>query len=695
MGIRQRQLQFIMNKAAELIFKDGRYPTFTELLEKVRDAFFRRGRVPGYPFFGGQRQVKGRKIFLDRHLENMADLKIDLNLGYEESVEQAKLILKGHDWSETERRKLRKLLSSLERDVDDLLLIADNTDNYFFCVGDDFFDTSKINLDDSTIEIDTAYGTISIPSRAQGTEKLRLLHLYSRVMPPDWNVQPPESVASSVNPTGTNFGNCIQDLETGWKTQVTTTQKIQGLTASFSLPLTPRKDLAELINHIEVENFSPSQEQINIQYSVDGGNTFQDIPVSVHSQILHESAVWEFSDIAATHLKFIITKYAEDFQTVEKDTVNYIYEFGLKNLNIYRRSVGSEATLYSIPLQVTDHQGNPQAVDKCGLEACEVLPEGGEIEFSIAPCDANGNSPGGTQLSWHDILPNYSMRRDIAKTVHFDLLEAGGIEIVATQANPAGGLALYDTIQGVPLYYVREDTDFSSYEVLIPDSLRVWRGYNQWHIEKLSAAGSTIYRLTCYVRVDAEGGTEVTIKANPGSAGTSAFDGVIIDNKPVGAGTEKASLSRGWHKLQCSGNTTRNAAFGYQGDFTNLIGAAGDNKVDFMCAFANPMQRIALDDLIYNTPYGNHERYAIIEGVYGADIIINWETGAEYAAVATDGDALQDYDNGPGGVSERFLIGYKFSVDPTNYLRFKAVLKSGGDGAGSPLLTSYKLKLGY
>ena len=140
---------------------------------------------------------------------------------------------------------------------------------------------------------------------------------------------------------------------------------------------------------------------ISVMYSTDGVD-FLLVPIDGHTQSTLDTATWTFPSLNTRYWKFLITKNGADDINTGGD---YVYEVGAKSISFYEEVYDPDEgnTFISIASSVTGADGDPLEFQKVALKACELLPTGTDIHYSvsvdggssyvaIAPCDRENPS---------------------------------------------------------------------------------------------------------------------------------------------------------------------------------------------------------------------------------------------------------------------------------------------------------------
>ena len=315
------------------------------------------------------------------------------------------------------RVQLQKLMGRIEN----LLLLSNDADGFIYSFFDTFADQSKIsyttpytssvlvNADKQQVEL-----ALDLDSGVEGvqqeTEIANLIFLQN---------SPSDISVSFLNNIATGG---IRSLSNGQLTDIFNNkaiawQKEVELTGPGPLQMELIVRIAPLapiqVNKIELETKMTNPGNgvmIQVQYSLDG-ISYKDIPSASNPQYVGQGAVFNFSTISATHIKFLVTKNMADNGKV--------YNIGFQYINFVKVKYLSSGDLYSIPITLPDNRN----IGKVACEVCEIKPEGTDIEYSIVR--------GSTEVKispTSDSQPKYSKIIDIGSLteVEKDLYSTAG-----------------------------------------------------------------------------------------------------------------------------------------------------------------------------------------------------------------------------------------------------------------------------
>jgi len=364
-------------------------PTVSEVLKRVE--IEAKTFIPGLPQFKARKIVPRSTSSVAVYNDNLGEIVDDLEIWYDESVGQVTQILRGFNASETEFRKVRRELSSLIGEIDSLLLLKDNTEGYFYTFTDTFNDRAFTDIKRSTAEIDTDEGAVLLPAEGTDLKRISLSFLEDN---PDGRfqiTQGREVVKTEGEAKESPFMNIFTDILRVWKYQIVASQSTR-ISGEFKVRLSPDgKD--KIVNRISIESHSGQPMVIGIRYrnSVTG-TEFKPLPTSNPDRPVNGRETWvidtdriERAEGLPTggiaEIKVILSKDHEDYT----ENGEFIYEFGIRNLAIYRTKNTSSATHRSLSIPVIDSLGNLLITNQVALEVDEEVLPGTSIAYYLAP----------------------------------------------------------------------------------------------------------------------------------------------------------------------------------------------------------------------------------------------------------------------------------------------------------------------
>lgn len=665
----------------------------------------------------------------------------DLGVLYEELKELTKRSISQYERWDTELLHIEGKARDLESRMGDLLLLAEDTEGYINFVADYFRDLSLVDQDNTTAFINPATHTVTLPFV---TSTHQIVELDTNLIDKNvfFRVSARGATLSQSSETS-RLANAFSDLSTFWLSKALANQ--QGpVTGELKVKLgdTP-VEISKIEFTLHSSNYSTPC-YITVLYSSDG-YIYQQIPCSLPTQAVTDTAVFAFTSVEATHVKFLMTKQAADYFENGK----YIYEFGAKLIQFFSENFetiadlgtsSSRAVLISKPLYVLDQNQDPIEFSKLSLTTCEGVDPNATIRYFVTVSN-DETVPLSSSTEWIAIDPTNRVSKESHSAVdigNLDQIVIGDTETVTISYNAGGGAGLINP--GASFYLVEwDDTteEFIStaktatlsryipvnyvdrilnYQFSIPKFATIAESideyflidYNSLYVyrnlgEKGLLSSVTVRDILrgwgyldpyyyCVVEITNTNGLPLDVGDEP----------IYIDNKllrnniviPYGIHYVKVHKNN-WYYVT-HGLTTLNQLVAadplYPYNHKLLIegysyGAGFDTNEQVYTGvdvYAEAlMKKVSVFDFNFNVAENDYTRYAI-----------DWDIPNSYLnnygnllfLVKIDPNKA-DYDN------EQWLIKFKAVDQKFKYLRFKAELETI-DESLTPILMSYKIKMG-
>lgn len=303
----------------------------------------------------------------------------DLTTLYQSMFSMSDQSMQLFDRWQLEVSKLSAQISALNTRVTNLLIIENDTGNYFNTVGDDFTTVNNVDLADTTCVIDMSQNIVTIGSSTPEATQIFLTNLTSSSV--TFVVDSTKNFQSTIQAQGSSLLAPFQNQSNQfWQSQVymsTTGTVIAELIVQLgTLPI----NLNSIALQLHASNIS-SPIQITPLYSTDNYNWTQ-LPTTDFSLSVQTTATWNFTTISAQYIKFLMSKDGPD----TTQGLSYIYEFGADYINFFNQGyeAASANLFYSVPLSALDSAGNLVNFNTVALQTCESLPTGTSIQHYIA-----------------------------------------------------------------------------------------------------------------------------------------------------------------------------------------------------------------------------------------------------------------------------------------------------------------------
>lgn len=651
-----------------------------------------------------------------------ADIYQDLKVLYRHLCTLSEQNTINFDRWRAESKLLETQLQDLNSRLSSLLLISQDTAGYLNFVQDNFVDLSKTDLSLSNVFLNIPKQYITIKPTGTSPNRIDLSSISDNDV--EFTVLTRNSLTSIVPSAGSNKKYAFSDINNYWQEKVYM-QKITPVSAELKVKL---GSVAATVSRIEVDlhmSNTNSTVQLTPMYSVDNFN-WQHIPSDVFTASIRDKFTFQFSPISAIYFKFVFTKQGFDIVHNEQ----YVYEFGADEIAFYNIGFEEETeyTFISQPLLVTNTKTNlPQEFNKIVLEACEEIPSGTSIEYSVLA--SNDSTVPTTGATWINIdplereSPKYPTLLDLGELTELEVtnisISYDPSETQTKFVNPDKDFTLLDSVSGGSLitksvisssqrYSFKNSNDYILSHQMSTDidvaenTLELWRnikvlGSNNLVRDYPNGWGFKDPYYFCVVDVENPEGTSIDVGSKP----------IVVDGEPK---TGSIDLSYGKHSINVhkdkwtfvdtTGITTlaelKLADSYYPYNHRYLIEGfnypAGWTEEKTYTGFETVaefyMKKVSVFDLINNVPSSDYEKFAMDLDAYDPAAIsgTTFDKEPSYVFLLKVGENNSDFTN------ERFKLTFK-SVDTLfKYLRLKAVFKTT-DSSIAPLLDSYRIKM--
>lgn len=283
------------------------------------------------------------------------------------------------------RVRVNKLLGRIEN----LLMLANNTEGFLYSFFDTFDDKSKVSYEadhKTTAMVNVDVGEVElardnetgIPGVGWADEVINLQFLQDRPTEVSFSVLNPTLSVASLSQA--SLSDIFNNKAIAWQREIVTTNS-DPLVGQLTVRVSPLDPIA--VNRIEFQtkmsNYN-DQLQIQVLYSQDGVS-YLEVPSPSNPLYVTQASALSFNTIYATHFRFLITKYIPDNANT--------FILGFQNINFIRTQYSDSVsgnTLYSIPITFTD---SSRPIGRVSCEVCESKPIDTDIEYYILVSGVN------------------------------------------------------------------------------------------------------------------------------------------------------------------------------------------------------------------------------------------------------------------------------------------------------------------
>jgi hypothetical protein len=582
----------------------------------------------------------------------------------------------------------RRFLDRLEDRIDNLLLLNSDTLGYFQYVSDDFLTTDYVDLENTTAEVNTGTGTVTIAedtTATEGTEQTRidLTHLTESNL--SFSVTGASNYKSATLGVDSQLVYALSDEYSTWISYITCGTQAS-VTGSLTIDMLEAKAVNKIVFKVNGSTLT-SAFSIAAMYSTDGVD-YLPVPTDAYIQSTTDAATFVFTDVEARFWKFLITKTGAD----DKGDATYTYEMGAKNISFYQSGyeVNTGHTLLSTVRSVLDEGGEPTEFQKAILSVCEQVPDGTSIHYSIGidsgsvfvPIDpVERTDPSRPQiLDFSDLVAlNNSSSSNVLET---------GLEADFLTFETLSDFTLVNEADALLNFYIPAD-DVSSFD---ETSVTIFR-----NVGDADDITSTVRGVARGWSFDADANTYSTVVRIDDPDGLDLDFGTTLITIDGSERTGVYNLSQGTHEVTTSADSWLDVAAGQ----TSLDGL---KTLDTLYPYNH---KLLIEGYEYGTDYSDEQVY--VGASMWAELVVDYKTLHDFNTQVDTVDITaytRDVDDAGKLVfifkvdrsysdqaNERFLVEYKLTNKTFTDVVLKAIFTTT-DGSLAPVLEGYVIKLG-
>lgn len=692
-----------------------------------------------------------------KRLETFQKIRQDLRVLYKDMIALTKVSTNAYERWKLEATSLEKKLIDLEDRIENLLILTQDTEGYHSTLIDNFTDTSQIDLDNSTVDVDLQSAMVSMGTSDAGETRIFLnnLQLGDDVK---FKVRTTINYLTRSDAVNSDMRNPFKQESEAWWTSVIM-NKAAPVTCEYTVRLSSGDPIAISKIFMELHDSSESSPvSITPLYSVDN-QIYEQLPTNTFTQEARSTAIFSFSEVEAKWVKFLLTKRGPDPSSEES---KFSYQFGFKEIAFYQQGFEADVVqkLISRPLWVISDDGSPLEFEKLTLEVCERVEENTDIKYYITTSN-DEEVPLSPTPTWVPISPvgraepKYPVVLDIGDTLRTILGDDETVTLsydgLGTLVNPAGefhllskddlGIIQDDVVPVIGgdtvrysfvnsndriLNYQIKDTDYvgsgsGDNAVIINEStMEVFRNIGEQNLAPYDTTAKVraVQRgwrfedayYYCVIEIQNPDGMTIDVGDSPividDVAYTNKIDNTVLSGK--------TASTTGIHTIRINQQNWRAID-------PTLGGHTYSDDASYLQALkdTDPLypynHKLLIEGFSYDSDYEGSKIYT------GADIfaetlmqqvsifdLMNNVAKDNYTVYALDRDApdthtdgnnptrvfvLKVNENNPDFHNERFMVRFTLVNQLRKYLRIRADL-STEDEKITPALHSYKIKLG-
>jgi hypothetical protein len=720
--IRDTYAEFIMEKVLKDMILDGESPTSAEIdaqfdeftaSNDISEALF---KVEDYSV--SEATESSASLYNNTNAAILQDLQVLYRHLIKISDQSVRTF---HRWR-TEAQLLEGRLTDLNERISTLLLLAEDTAGYLNFLQDNFVDTSKTDLTNTTAYVNVDKQAVCIGTSAVGATRYDLTSLENKDI--TFTILSRNYLVSTVSSEGSQLRYVTDNATNYWQERVYTSKPIP-VSIELKIDLKETKEISRIDIDLHAANVNSSM-QVTPMYSTDNYN-YSQLPVTNFTRSIVDKSTFQFSPITTRWVKFVMTKLGYDI--VHNDL--YAYEFGVDEISFYNEGFepDTEVTLISNVLSVTDVNGDVQPFSKVVLEVCEDVPTNTRIDYYVAASTTSTLPATATFTPIDPLNRESSTQPTILDFGDLDKVTVSGISVSYAPAaslpkfiNPDQDFTLIESIStatAVTASAVASDVRYAFYNqndrildyqmetsiTRADGTVELWRNVNlQGVTNKVRGISNgwrfedPYYKTTVYV--DNANGTDIDFGgkaviidevSTTGTVNIPQGNHIIYVHKDNWKEIDRSSVVDLVDLKAADSLYPYNHRYLVEGFYYPAAYPTTDEEiyVGFDIVAEYLMKEVSVFDMMHNITVDDYSRYAIDRDALDIACVID---GSPTTKNPTDVFVVKVDENNSDSPNEKFLLKFKSVNTLYNYLRFKAVLKTS-DSSITPFLDSYRIKI--
>lgn len=370
MGIQNRRFSKVINTIIQEELQKGNLPSSKEVLWRLND--YLRNHNLDRPNYNFQPIREGTIASSYMYNDGIDRVYEDIETLYENIIDINNDIMKNFNKFEVDKTKLEYELSTLENSLKEMILLYSKT-GFLNSVYDVFDDMEKINASKSSINVDIKRHEVAIPD-IKNTSK----RIYPDGSTTFFLMDEIAKVVETINVSGKPSDALTDNMNDTWQQLIISKEK-QEIAGYYS---TSFKN-TQMVNRIELSLHSVKPTFVRIEFTGDGMNWFG-LPYYEKGVEVTDEFIFDFPSIEIKDLRFLLSKKEPDAETSDGNGIQYRYLIGAKHINMYQLDFSETGVLESTPLAVDVPTNQNFSISKVSLLVDEVLPNGTELDYYIA-----------------------------------------------------------------------------------------------------------------------------------------------------------------------------------------------------------------------------------------------------------------------------------------------------------------------
>lgn len=409
-SIREIQIQRVLTDTVRALYSTGVRPSLNDIFLEVSQYF---GQFPAgaalpttEQFFDytGRSNVSGFNELMARTMLNLYTI-------YEATQSQVSDILEMTSAVRVRLENLEAKRKRLTTQVDDYLLSLYNSDGYYYSFGDTFPDTNWVDLGLTDAFIDTAIGSVTLPTvssltRATPGYLIALSSIKASVTPLDSIGVTNATVNNVPYRTISEISGAFDGLtNTVWAIEVETNTPAEVI-VEVILTLGDTNNVVD-VSRVDFNPHTITPIQVFTELGIQQNNSIQYVGFGNSIQTSLNKISFIDSLVRAKSIKLTLRKTKNDYIDTSSNSVKYRYVFGAKEISIIENVYDNTAVFVSEPIYVPFQiAGNNPIIDAVSLVTEEDIPADTQLHYSIAGVTIGSEEELDlTDHNWQPIVP--------------------------------------------------------------------------------------------------------------------------------------------------------------------------------------------------------------------------------------------------------------------------------------------------
>lgn len=379
MAIESTYRELLISEYISEQLKEGRSVSAFEIKEQVDELIEEKDlSVPQFVASGYHTEPE-ESSSVAKYTETFRTIRQDLRVLYKDMLNLSKVSSDAFERWGLESTNIEKKLIDLEDRIEDLLLLTQDTEGYHSVLIDNFTDSSLIDTDLTTAELNLGSALVHMGTTSSSGIRFFLNDL-DPVTGVSFKIRSTANFINRTDATGASLTDPFHQESKSWWTSIAM-EKARPVTCELTVKLGDEPvDISRIFMELH-ESAESSPTTITPLYSVDN-QTFNQLPTTMFSQEVRTNITFQFSEVQAKWIKFILTKSGPD---PSAGTDYFCYEFGFKQIAFYHDAFDTSVVqkLITKPLWITAEDGSTQTFEKLTLDTCERLETDTSIKYYV------------------------------------------------------------------------------------------------------------------------------------------------------------------------------------------------------------------------------------------------------------------------------------------------------------------------